>query len=65
MTTICSLPSLRSLAQCASTAVTMIALSSGANAESVVFSGAEGSSNSSYAYLGTVIPMEGEQLGRG
>ena len=46
-------------------AIAMIALSASAHAESVVFSGAEGSSNSSYAYLGTVIPMEGEQLGRG
>jgi len=36
-----------------------------AHAENVVFSGAEGSSNSSYTYLGTVIPMEGEALGRG
>lgn len=42
-----------------------LSLSSAAHAEHVVFSGAEGSSNSSYAYLGTVIPMEGEQLGRG
>ena len=36
-----------------------------AHAENVIFSGAEGSSNSSYAYLGTVMPMEGEQLGHG
>jgi hypothetical protein len=34
-------------------------------ADNVVFSGAEGSSNSSYGYLGTVMPMEGETLGRG
>ncbi len=65
MTKIYSLPSLRSPAQCASMAIIMIALSTNAHAESVVFSGAEGPSNSSYAYLGTVIPMEGEQLGRG
>lgn len=36
-----------------------------ARSESVVFAGAEGSSNSSYAYLGTIMPMEGEQLGQG
>ena len=34
-------------------------------ADNVVFSGTEGSSNSSYGYLGTVMPMEGETLGRG
>ena len=43
----------------------MGALSAAAQADNVVFSGAEGSSNSSYTYLGTVIPMEGEALGRG
>ncbi len=42
-----------------------IALCGAARSENVVFSGAEGSSNSSYAYLGTVMPMDGEQLGRG
>ncbi|MFM8468042.1 MAG: cellulose biosynthesis protein BcsS [Oxalobacteraceae bacterium] len=36
-----------------------------ARAEDVVFSGVEGSSNGRYAYLGAVMPLEGEALGRG
>ena len=41
------------------------ALGAAAQAENVVFSGMEGSSNSRYSYLGAVMPMEGEALGRG
>ncbi len=45
--------------------ITLAALTSAANAENVVFAGTEGSSNSGYAYLGAIMPMEGSQLGRG
>lgn len=37
----------------------------GANAEAVVFGGAEGSTYSSYAYLGAVSPFENHSLGKG
>lgn len=36
-----------------------------AHAETLVFGGAEGSRNSSYAYLGGVSPFDGNDLGRG
>ena len=45
--------------------VVSIALCMTARAESVVFSGAEGSAKGGYGYVGTVIPMAGEELGRG
>ena len=61
----CTIRTLLSLTARLGAVVCAGSLSVAAQAENVVFSGAEGSSNSSYAYLGTVMPMEGETLGRG
>ena len=36
-----------------------------ASAESVIFSGVEGSSSSTHAYLGFITPSDGERLGQG
>lgn len=56
---------LRSFVSGTSIAAMAMTVSMTVHAERVVFAGAEGSSNGSYSYLGTVIPMAGEQLGRG
>lgn len=56
---------LRSRVACAAAVLCVTGPGATAQAENVMFSGVEGSSNSSYAYLGAVMPMEGEQLGRG